>query len=231
MTIKSMSCAAVCAASIAASGSMVSAQSGGQAPDWSGPYIGASVGYVYLDVDAEYTGPAVGTDLPFTQSMNGFSIGPFAGFNFRQGQFVFGPEVDVSWLIDADSNATPGGAAAMDAYLNGHLRGRAGYLIQDDLLLYAGLGVAMTAVEITRVPAGLTPTDETNSLMFGLSAGVGAEYALTDDIHLRLDYIYDHYFKQTIADTELLGAIPFFPEIRAKMDSHTIRVGASIDLY
>ena len=229
MVNKLLSCTALFAACLAMS--TTAALSQGVQEDWSGPYVGAHVGFTHLDVDARYTGPAVGTDLPFEQDLDSASLGAFAGFNFRQDQFVYGPEIDFGWLPGADANATPGGAAGIDVFVNGHLRGRAGYLVQNNLLLYGGLGLAIAGVEVTRVPAGLTPVDEDNAVMFGLSAGVGAEYALTEDIHLRLDYIYDHYFEQTIADTEPLGAIPFFPEVRAKVGSHTVRAGISIDLY
>ena len=214
---------------LAASATTVAAQS--SSPNWDGPYLGALVGYSHFSFDAEYTGPAVGgVDLPFNQDFEGFAFGGFAGYNFRNGNIVYGPEVDLAWLSGADADAVPGNDAGLDVTFTGHLRGRVGYLAQDNLLLYGGLGLAISDVDISRVPAGLTPVDNSSSLMYGASVGVGAEYAITNDIHLRLDYLYDYYPDQKIADTEPFMGNPFFPQIDTEMSNHTGRVGVSIAL-
>lgn len=227
MSVKSKAVAIAMALGFLTSAHAVSAQS----TVWEGPYVGVQAGFVYLDMDAFYTGPAIGANLPFKQDMNGFALGAFAGYNFRFGSIVAGPEIDASWLIDADSRPTPGGAAGIDVNFTGHLRGRAGYLIAPDVLLFGAAGLAIADADVTRVPAAGIPTRTDSTIMLGLSVGAGVEYAATDDIHLRLDYIYDHYFRQSIANTETLGGLPFFPEVRARTGSHTVKLGVSIDLY
>ncbi|HZQ13540.1 MAG TPA: outer membrane beta-barrel protein, partial [Pseudolabrys sp.] len=54
----------------------------GAQPVWQGPYIGASLGAQWGDVSNSGTQPSGGT------------LGAFGGYNWQNGGFIFGVEVD-----------------------------------------------------------------------------------------------------------------------------------------
>ena len=202
----------------------------GVAQDWSGPYAGVFAGYSDFDFDAVYLGPAIGSPLPFDQTLGDYALGGYLGYNFQRGDYVYGPEIDIGWLPGAEGVAEPGGAAGIEVSVTGHVRGRFGVLTGNDWLVYGAAGLAIADVDVNRVPAAGTPTFQNSETMVGLSLGIGAERAIGDRAYLRVEYIYDHYFDEGIADTQLNGATPFFPEIETDAENHTLRVGITFAL-
>ena len=70
--------------------------------DWSGPYIGVQLGYgageAYFDVGPGHEG----VDL------DGFVAGAYAGWNFQNGNFVYGLETDFNYSDSVARAASTG---------------------------------------------------------------------------------------------------------------------------
>lgn len=180
---------------------------------WTGIYVGASGGHGWLsDKD---NGPLLPLlPLGFEDKGNDWAYGAHAGFlyQFNNG-FVAGAELEhlqlgikfenLGKLFDAlgmpDANVTAESATTL------RLRGGFAY----DRVLFTG-HVGGGYVK-TSLPAGLgVPTELAD---WGINAGVGVDYALTDNITAGMQY--SHYKFEEFDGTK----------IDAKVDTLTARVG------
>jgi outer membrane immunogenic protein len=185
---------------------------------FAGTYIGGAVGYgsqrteiTNLQEDA----PAEG--LTFKDRDSSFTFGGYVGYNFQRccSPFVFGIETDFNYLDTSPTafDREPPGAGtfpettSLESSINwfGTLRGRAGYVVHDNLLLYATGGLAYASVDHTLsdncvgcgdpvvavVPGDFTPISQSNDkTKVGWTVGGGAE--LLHDSHwvLRAEALY-----------------------------------------
>ena len=168
--------------------------------DWGGLYFGVNAGGAWFDqgnTTNTYTGPfptATGVSI----SNTGFAGGGQIGFNFQAGSWVFGLEGDADYMSNSTtfSGTDPAGGAETHQYkldLLSTVRGRLGFAV-DRTLFYGtgGLAMANYSVERTQVTAGLASagTPETESAMrIGWVAGAGIEYAFTDYLTARAEYL------------------------------------------
>lgn len=172
------------------------------AHDWSGAYVGGSLGFGTGTVD--WTGDfydagtdafLFGTDGSF--DISGWTVGVQAGANVQLDMFVLGVEGDISWAniagegAEIDPQNAPF-ASVPSSQLDwlGTLRGRAGVAV-DQVLLYgtAGFAFAGGSMAITNLDG---PGDDVSAdiTATGWTAGVGAEVALDDNISVKAEYLY-----------------------------------------
>jgi len=139
--------------------------------NWSGFYAGANVGYGWGKF--EPNAPLVATDG------RGLLGGLQAGYNYDFGGFVLGVEGDIQ-LADIRYEAG-GGNIRIDSF--GTLRARAGAAI-DRFLPYVtgGLAYGHASYEF----GGLS----TSAGNTGWTVGAGLEYAATDNISVKAEYLY-----------------------------------------
>ncbi|MBK8083889.1 MAG: porin family protein [Devosia sp.] len=164
--------------------------------DWSGFYVGATAGGGILsatttDYQAFIMG-GVGGD--FSQSAEGYLLGGTVGFNVQSGAAVFGVEADLQWSSLAANRSLVAGAIENNASWDwfGTVRARGGIAI-DRALGYVTAGLAV--VNTQYFYGWLTPVSPeydvaVDSIEYGLTAGAGVEYALTDSMSIKLDYLY-----------------------------------------
>jgi outer membrane immunogenic protein len=204
---------------------------------WTGFYIGAHGGYMWSDTDVTLA-HVEGNFLPFDvqngvfpQKLSvdrdaGFG-GVQAGYNFQSGMWVFGVEADISWF--GDQNRTelnivdPGtppwpfaGLLTSSTYHSeletlGTVRARAGVAF-DRALLFVTAGVAGGEVENSfgiGIPAVLySKTWSSRDTEWGWALGGGVEYALTNNISLKGEYLYYDLGDRTIRARD--GVTPGF---------------------
>lgn len=147
---------------------------------WAGPYAGVQAGYGFSgSVDDGVND--IGT--------SGWMGGAFGGFNFQNGQFVYGIEGDVNYSgVDGDN----AGIAARSR-VDGSIRGRAGVAVTDDILLYGTAGVAAESLRVTHEASGARDSNT----MLGFTVGAGADVKLTEDVFARAEYRYTDYGSET----------------------------------
>jgi outer membrane immunogenic protein len=180
------SCAAILAFSGAAMAADVS-EPVASTYDWTGPYVGVHAGYLWGDVDVSYEALRGGGEI------DGFIGGGLAGFNFQSDNLVFGVEGDFG-LTDADGSGTEDVVADIYSYdmdWNAHLRGRVGLAIDRTLLFVAG-GLAVAEHELGAIYENPMSGSGTET-HYGFTIGGGAEYAISDNLLLRVEYLYDDY--------------------------------------
>jgi len=136
--------------------------------DWSGFYAGGLGGF--------QTGDAIlnpGTPGALTFLAQPTTYGGFAGFNFQDGNLIYGAEVALQ-----TGNARIGGIA-VDFDFIADVRARFGYAFED-VMVYAAGGV--TYEQVTALGATVNPT--------GFNLGAGLELNVTDDFFIGGEYVY-----------------------------------------
>lgn len=142
------------------------------AQDWSGPYVGAQLGWVSLETDAglDISG-AITTALPLAISNaenrqprgigdEAEAFGGYAGYLLQRGDWVVGAEVEYNEggnYRSEPSDAYPGGNASVATFTgmgvrsdwSGALRLRGGRLLTPKLLVYGIGGYALRQVQVT----------------------------------------------------------------------------------
>lgn len=182
---------------------------------WTGFYVGISGGYASGRNDLSIVGnnPTsvavinAGAVLPsYGTGASGGMVGGQIGYNWQMGNFVFGPEVDISWvgIEGSASSAFAAGPFLVSTHASesvnwlGSVRARAGWLVTPTTLLYATGGGAFGGVKsefagaITgpRVITGGAAGYNNSDVKWGWVVGGGIEQALGNRWSVKAEYKY-----------------------------------------
>jgi outer membrane immunogenic protein len=135
--------------------------------NWAGFYAGANVGYEWGKTTNSATAP------------NGLLGGVQGGYNWQNGQFVFGGETDIQ-ITGANDTFAP---FKFSNPWFGTLRGRAGYAM-NNILFYGTLGLAYG--DLKAESFGLSE-DKTH---IGWTGGLGMEVGLAPNWSAKVEYLY-----------------------------------------
>ena len=196
------------------------------AHDWAGPYLGVHAGYFRGKDEYRYS---VGAFLSADVKDDAFIGGGLLGYNHAFGRYVLGLEGDISGLASHDTSVVAGGNPGSETKWNSHIRARGGYAV-GRWLPFVSLGLAITELRTELVPATLTPVARAEEVLTGLSVGGGLDFALTENLILRGEYLYDNYGKEAVYSG---GPLPLgegtiiFPRQVSNLSSHTLRAALS----
>lgn len=174
----------------------------------------------------------------------GFVGGGQAGYNIQNGMWVYGIETDIDYNsgggggggLFADNHVFPNGTLALNRRSGGGIlgtvRGRLGVAAWDRTLLYVTGGLAYGDPGSTFRSASFANAGGTNQINFngsapgisvGYAIGAGVEYALTQQISAKVEYLYTDVGSQHYNLTNPNTAAVF----NAKSDgvSQLVRVG------
>jgi outer membrane immunogenic protein len=146
---------------------------------WAGPYLGGTLGYEWGTIDNNPTKPS------------GVAGGVEAGYNWQNGNFVFGAETDFN-LSGAVDTFSPW------QFSNpwfGTVRGRGGVTI-GNVLVYGTAGLGYGSLTAT-TPGNLSETHDS----IGWVGGAGVEVGLTPRWSAKAEWLYldlaDHTYSVT----------------------------------
>lgn len=187
--------------------------------DWTGLYVGAWVGATCIDGTLT-DNSALPTPLDWEMSGCGFKGGALAGYNHQFNNFVLGLEADWGTTGDIATNEEAGGDFAFSMKHIATFRGRWGVAF-DDTLIFATAGAAYAQGNLDAIIAA--DPDNITGNHWGWTIGGGIEHAVTDNLRLRLDYLFtrfkgDNYYSTSCAATCDVDVHDF--------DDHEVRVGA-----
>jgi outer membrane immunogenic protein len=143
---------------------------------WAGPYVGVQGGYTFGRTHSNL--PGVGS-----RDHNGWNGGAFAGIQGQNGSIVYGAEGDIGYNGAHGS----GGGISTKSGLEGSLRARLGYAVNDRVLLY---GTGGGAAESMRADDGIGSERRT---MLGYTVGAGVDAKVTDKVFVRGEYRFTDY--------------------------------------
>ncbi|OBQ89968.1 outer membrane protein [Mesorhizobium sp. AA23] len=141
---------------------------------WTGFYVGGQAGGGWND--SHWSGSFFD---PFNTNGSGGIFGGQIGYHYQIGQYVVGIEGDLAGSTVRGENQCSGFLATCETkqdYL-GSVRGRLGYAF-DRFLVYGDAGVAFTKYKSAEVEP--FPDTYRGGSRAGWTAGLGAEYALTN---------------------------------------------------
>jgi len=185
---------------------------------WTGFYAGLNAGAVWNTGNTDIVGSSgfVGLGsgvVPSSLSTNsvGFIGGGQVGYNYQMSNFVLGAEADFDGTtLSKSANYT--GGPVLGTTLTTHakesldwlgtVRGRLGFLVTPQLLLYGTGGFAYGGVNqeasVVANNTGYGWYGSSNSVRTGWTAGAGAEYAITNNISLKAEYLYYDLGSKTV---------------------------------
>ena len=163
------------------------------AQTFEGPYLGAAIGYGSTSAEADYNEPGLSSSLE--EDGSGVAGGIFAGYSAVTGQ-LFGAIEGQALLSSADkSGPIDGERLAVEQRQTLGIIGKVGFVPIPKLLIYGTLGWVWTNFEATLSDASTSISDD--DWFSGPRAGVGAEYAVTENIFARLEYSHTWYSSNT----------------------------------
>lgn len=227
--------------------------------NWNGFYAGVNAGGTWGDADtntscldnqfggAFCTAIAAEGALPFNMSndLNGFIGGVQAGYNVQRGLMVFGVEADIAWTsIDSNTSNSNGATASFlpsvttaSQELNwlGTVRGRLGYAVHGNMLLYATGGLAYGNVDnsyshvFTNGDYARASQSKTKA---GWTVGGGGEYGF-GRWSLKGEYLYYDLGDETLS-AQAIDANGFrnnlYLDSEYETKGHIVRVGLNFKL-
>lgn len=157
------------------------------ADTFDGPYVGVQAGWNRGEI-ADATIEAQPLDAE--TSRDALVLGGYAGYNYTIGDnFVIGAEAGFSGTVDDKIRAqSDGSAITLDPRYSFDLSARAGYLVNEDTLVYLRGGYANTRVRATL--EGADGPSRFSDNLDGWLVGGGIERAITDTISARVEYRY-----------------------------------------
>lgn len=188
---------------------------------WTGFYVGAHAGYAWSDTSSSYTNPGLNS-FDINMKPSGEFGGVQAGYNYQlPNNIVLGVETDISLSNVADTihdslgSTVHGGNQSITsrAEYSGSVRARLGYAMGNCLPYITG-GYAYSHSRISATDGPLS-TDATFS---GWAIGGGADYALSENVSFRAEYIHAEFGSKTI----FAGAAY---ESKTEPSSDAVRIG------
>ena len=203
--------------------------------DWAGGYAGLGLTYgrtsyrsglsddVFDLIDDEFDLETTGRF--FWPSGSGFGLGGFAGFNWQNGDFVYGVEGHLSahrmrgTRRVADEDEDISARIRTDVRSLASLRGRVG-VAQDRTLFFVTGGPAIGNV---RHSARLVDGDDVATFsqsrsVGGFVIGAGIEHALANGWHVRGDLEHYRFGKRNFNTLGVSDPGPDFPNVRTRVN-------------
>ena len=161
--------------------------------DWTGLYAGVNVGYGGGGEQYDYDVVNLGIGGYDTQRNNGIVGGGQIGYNYAiYNSFIAGVEADFDGTSIAGSAVLdqPAIYARLSSRMDyfGTVRGRLGYAF-DRVMLYATGGFAYANMTTNVYAPNNGINDQVSHFHVGYAVGGGFEYAVTNNITLRAEYL------------------------------------------
>lgn len=235
-----------------------SAQAGDAGPSWNGAYAGASFGYGW---DSGKVGLSPSTDVPelqgFLDAINAAgafpsSISPSARGAIGGGQAGYNWQLPSGWIVGVEAdlqasgikgsdteNRTPDGfdetatGVSKKVDWSGTLRGRAGYLVDPQWLVFATGGLAFGETSLTYsetdvtsgciVDATICGDHTASGVRLGWAAGAGVETMLAPNWSVKAEYLYVDLGERSFSSLAATGPISF--NASAKYHEQIVQIG------
>lgn len=192
--------------------------------NWTGFYVGATVGGAWGSGSGAITAyrngvPFASTYVPTSigSGTSGWEGGGEIGYNYQMGMAVIGVEDDLEWMtnsksVNYTSASIPALGGPVSTYASARLdwlgttRARVGIATLPDnrLLLYFTGGLAYgggsNSINLTG-PSGSSWYGSSGTTQVGWTIGGGAEYAITNNVSLKAEYLYYDLGSNTINST------------------------------
>lgn len=173
---------------------------------WTGVYFGLNGGLGWANTSNDTFG-----------GLSGGVIGGTAGFNYQLGQIVLGVEGDWDWASLSSSQSFLWQTNTMDLNQTLTARARVGYAWNRTLFFVTGGYAAVGTTSTVSTPAFGWSGSQSQWINGGV-IGAGVEYAFTDHLTAKAEYLY-----LPLSDATYFNS-PFYSS-RAPVDMSLLRAG------
>jgi len=163
---------------------------------WTGFYVGLNAGYAFsnsdsINVSGNPAFAALGVPS-YKLSRDGFIGGGQIGYNYQMDQFVVGLEADIQYTDLKKSGVDAfGDRARIETNYIGTVRARLGFVPMDRTLLYVTGGLAYGDTKMSSSVVGFPAlSGSKRDTSAGWTLGGGVEYAFTNNITAKVEYLY-----------------------------------------
>ncbi len=210
--------------------------------NWSGFYFGGHVGVgMERDVVTDTTTTAGFLNAGTTTNVSPYAIigGPQAGLNLQFGPAVVG--VEATWTAsDLSDNQTVGTLAPgtlessrSAPHWYSTVTGRVGFAA-NDVLFYAKGGGAWMHIDYTQltlVNGGVAAQQLITDNRSGWTAGAGIEYALNENLSVKLEYDFLDFGSKNYSFNNLPAPGPGVLPVSIQSQTHMITLGMNYRFY
>lgn len=185
-------------------GAFAGSAQAGQADTFAGFQAGVQAGWEKSRINEV----AINT-LTLADSNTGLAYGVFAGYDAQFDNLVIGVEAGFSPNGQTLRGTVPGGSLDLNSKWSLDASVRAGFTPTEDLLIYGRLGYAFNRYRIEAFTTGnATPVVAASATDDGLMLGGGAEYAMGENLSLRVEYRYKD-LGGSLRANQVLGGVAF----------------------
>ena len=187
--------------------------------NWTGFYVGGHLGAGFAD--AGYRAGIAGPPVPINVDADGILGGVLVGYNLQYDRMVFGVEGDISFG-DLDGRSTLAGLSnpLLKTDYIATARARLGYA-WEKLLVYGHIGIGFAAMQVEE-SLQLGASTQSGNTHVGVVVGAGVEWALTDAVSLRTEYIYGNFDRRNYTVGAVTDSLAF--------DVHIARAALTVQL-
>lgn len=181
---------------------------------WTGFYVGANLGAAFSSSFSNNANYSLG-------SASGFLVGLQAGYDHQIDRVVLGVAGDLNYATTSRSfiNLNPAVDTRARQDWGGTLRLRAGYLLQDNVLVYVTGGLALGNVRVTDNLAVAPWAGSQSRTLTGWTLGAGGEYMFSRNWSAMLEYRYTGLSRAYYGN--------LFDQPSVGFASHTVRTGVN----
>lgn len=200
------------------------AQDAGPAQPFSGPHVEGLVGY-----DITRAGSSIDDDVNVDndQSIDGALYGVGAGYDFRMGNVVFGPEAEVTWSTaktEFDNGDFEGfGIGNVKTNRDLYLGARLGYAVSPKTMVYVKGGYTNAKFDARSSDGTVTANRDIDA--DGWRVGAGVEQALSNNMFAKIEYRYSNYSN---GEVDFTGDIPDTQRFNLDLDRHQVVAGVGL---
>lgn len=202
----------------------VMAQDVAPAEPFKGFHVEGLVGY-----DVTQAGSSIDDDssIDNDQSIDGLLYGVGAGYDIKSGNFVFGPEAEVTWSTAKtkfDNGDFEGfGIGNVKTNRDLYIGGRVGYAFSPRTMVYAKGGYTNAKFDVRNGDG--TVTTRTDIDADGWRIGAGVEQAISNNVFAKLEYRYSNYEK---GELDYRGDLPDGQRFNLDLDRHQVVAGVGV---
>ena len=164
------------------------------------------------------------SDADNDQSIDGLLYGVGAGYDFRMGQVVVGPEAEVSWSTGKtgfDNGDFEGfGVGNVKTNRDLYVGGRIGYAVMPKTMVYAKGGYTNAKFDVRNGDG--TVVTNTDIDADGWRVGAGIEQQLGTNMFAKVEYRYSNYEK---GELDYTADIPDGERFDLDLDRHQVVAG------
>ena len=196
---------------------------------WTGFYLGANAGW---------SGGSSRANFPsaFTADSSGLIAGLQAGYNYQMDRVILGVETDLNYLQNSLSRSFVSGAGTAislkrDNGWIGTTRARIGFTPVERFMVYGTGGLAYGNSDVAAnvvAPTTAAWAGKASDTKFGWTVGAGSEYAFTNNISVKGEYLY--YNLGSTSTTLTPGnaaAAGVSPVLNVENRGHILRAGVN----